>query len=348
MKKILVIKLSALGDVLIASSALQRIIERHSDAQVCLLTTKPYARLFDAWPGLNVECLTRPGWPAIVQLGWRLRKTHFQRVYDLQGNKRSRALTWLSGAPERIGLWPGWPYRHSGGLPRRPQVHPLVRLNSVLQSVGAPAAAERSPLPIRAEHRRYAEQWLQEQQLVKKNLVLIHAGCSARWDSKRWGEDRFLGLAKSLQEQGFRVIWIGGPDDRALNARLAQQVGLNACDAFSIPGLIALAEQACFAITNDSGPMHALAAANIPVYSLFGPTDWRLSHALGQRERVIHAGVSCSPCFQPSCPLKEDTHRCMTSIQVVEVITRLRSDDLLAADAAADTKPDTAAESSAD
>ena len=347
-KKILVIKLSALGDVLIASAALHRIMELHSDAHICLLTSRAYAQLFEAWNELEVEHVTRSDWPGILQLGWRLHTQRFQRVYDLQGNKRSRVLCRLSAAPERIGLWPGWPYTLSSQLPRRPRLHPFVRLNGVLQAVKAPSASEHSPMSIAEKHKITAKQWLHDHGVANKNLILLHAGCSARWYTKRWIETRFMDLAIELQKRGCTIIWVGGSDDRALNARLASKVGLNACEIFSIPELIALAQQAWFAIVNDSAPMHAMAAANIPVYSLFGPTDWRLSHALGQRERVIYAGVSCSPCFQPICPLKQDQHRCMTQIHVAEVIARLRSDGLLAADEVADKVPDTDAISARD
>ena len=333
MSTILVIKLSALGDVLIASAALQRIIDHHQGQQIRLLTAPAFVPLFSAWSGLEANGFPIQDWGQVLATGWQLRRSKLQRVYDLQGNKRSRTLSWLSGAPERIGLWPGWPYTHSSPLPRRPRVHPWLRMNSVLAAVGVPPAEEYSPLPSSDEARFQAQHWLSGHGLDTAPLVLIHAGCSARWQSKRWGEAKFLGLARKLSDGGLTVIWIGGPDDRELNARLSAQVGVNACDAFSISGLIALGRYARFAITNDSGPMHALAAANIPVYSLFGPTDWRLSHGLGQADRVIQAGVDCSPCFKPSCPLSTDIHRCMQNITAETVFRRLQLDNLIPANA---------------
>ena len=75
--------------------------------------------------------------------------------------------------------------------------------------------------------------------------------------------------------------------DRDLNRRLARNGGIDAAGAFTIVELAELGRSARFAVTNDSGPMHVLSAAGIPVFGLFGPSDWRRNHALGQANRVI-------------------------------------------------------------
>ena len=329
MAGIAIIKLSALGDVLIASAAIQRIAVQHSGQPIRLLTAPAFVPLFNGWDDLEIEGLSLKDWKAVFINGGRLRRLRLQRVYDLQGNKRSRVLTWLSGAPERVGLWSGWPYTQSSALARRPRVHPWIRINSVLEMAAVPPAKERPLFPLTTTEHALVERWLSNHELSDKPLVLIHAGASARWQSKRWDQARFEQLAHQLTARGLRVIWVGGPDDRALNAKLAKQVGINACDVFSIAGLMALGQRARFAITNDSGPMHALAAVNLPVYSLFGPTDWQLSHALGQGQRVIHADVACSPCFKTHCPLTINHHQCMQMITVDDVLGRLQRDSLI-------------------
>jgi ADP-heptose:LPS heptosyltransferase len=156
----------------------------------------------------------------------------------------------------------------------------------------------------------------------------MHAGSSARWPSKRWDPGHFATLARALQERGFRVVWIGAGEDRELNATLARQTGVDACDRFSFQELAALGHCSEFAVVNDSGPMHVLAAAGLPVYALFGPTDWRRSHALGQQERVLCLGVPCSPCHLRSCPADKE-HRCLHDITPDTVLSRLAADGRL-------------------
>jgi ADP-heptose:LPS heptosyltransferase len=71
--------------------------------------------------------------------------------------------------------------------------------------------------------------------------------------------------------------------------------------------------------------MHVLAAAGLPVYAFFGPTDWRRSHALGQEQHVLHHAVDCSPCYLPVCPPAR-AHACLHGVKPAMVIERLEQD----------------------
>ena len=137
--------------------------------------------------------------------------------------------------------------------------------------------------PVQAQVR----DWLAGHKLFPGGYVLLHAGSSHRHARKRWP---FYGeLAEALAAHGLTPVWIGGKEDRELNHSLAQQRGLDATGLFSILELAELGRHAVFAVTNDSAPMHILACSGIPVYGLFGPTDWRRTHALGQARHVITA-----------------------------------------------------------
>ena len=125
-----------------------------------------------------------------------------------------------------------------------------------------------------------------------------------------------------------QALWIGGPDDVDLNRELAAEVGRDVTGQFSIPALAELARHARFAIVNDSGPMHVVSTAGIPVYAFFGPTDWRRSHAIGQRERVLTNPVECSPCHLNTCPPARQ-HACLAEVTPGAVFARLKADGLL-------------------
>ena len=155
----------------------------------------------------------------------------------------------------------------------------------------------------------------------------MHAGSSRRWQSKRWEEAHYLDLATALEARGFSVIWIGGEDERELNQRLAQEVGVDASGVFAYTDLIVLGRKAAFAISNDSGPMHLLSMSGIPVYAFFGPTDWQRSHAVGQQEHVLLNPVPCSPCHLRVCP-PEHRHECLADISPDMVLARLQVDKL--------------------
>jgi len=90
-----------------------------------------------------------------------------------------------------------------------------------------------------------------------------------------------------LAQQCVPIIWIGAGYDADVNRRLAAIHGIDATDTFSIAQIAEIARKARFALANDSGPMHAMAAAEIPVFGFFGPSAWRRNHALGQATRVL-------------------------------------------------------------
>lgn len=328
--RVLIIRLGALGDVAIATPQMEKILESYPEAEVWLLTAPVYRELFINHPRLKVQVFPRKGLKAMcAALVW-VRTRKFDAVYDLQGTLRSRLLAIASRARLCAGLNRGFPYTHTPPPQgdARPDNHIFARFNAILQCAGLPVAEPRVMLVTDAAERERVQRWLREKSLSGRAMVLMHTGSSARWVSRRWEERHFAQLARALHERGLHVIWVGGPEERELNARLAAHGGVNAAEAFTVLELVELARQARFAVTNDSGPMHIIAAAGIPIYALFGPTDWRRSHALGQGERVLTHPVPCSPCYLPVCP-PEREHRCLRDLAPETVLQRLVTDRML-------------------
>ena len=323
---VLVIKLGALGDVVLSAPQLARLAEVHAGDRVTLLTAPAYVELVAGLP-LQVVAFQRKGFVEMLRVVRWLLGQHFDVVYDLQGSLRSRIMTLLTQAGKRVGRSPGIAYTHTP-LSTTDGVHAFDRLNDILVAGGIEAASPVLQLPVSATAASRVTIWLQQQGFAGRPLMLMHAGSSRRWLAKRWGEAHYQTLAAILEARGFVVIWIGGEDERALNSRLASHAGVDATAAFSFAELLALADHATFAVCNDSGPMHVLSAAGLPVYAFFGPTDWQRSHALGQAARVLVNPVPCSPCHLPVCP-PEHQHACLQGITPEVVLARLEVDGLL-------------------
>lgn len=321
----LIIKVGALGDVVVCTPQMERILEHHT-GEVWLLTSPPFVELFAGHTRLKVVAFPRRGAGAMWKaLRW-VRAQRFSVVYDLQGSDRTRALTRLSGAGQRVGIAPRWIYTHSPTSDDR-RDHVFFRLNRMLESAGLAAAEPRPRVwPTPAEQQAVAD-YLAAEGLIGHSLALLHAGSSTKWPSKRWETGHFIALARGIEASGVDVLWIGGPDETGLNRTLAAQAGRDTSGAFSIAGLAALADRARFAVVNDSGPMHLLSTA-IPVYGFFGPTDWRRHHAVGQGERTFVHPVPCSPCYLGECP-PERRHACLAEIMPDQVLVRLRTDGLI-------------------
>jgi ADP-heptose:LPS heptosyltransferase len=299
----------------------------HAADQVTLLTAPGYAGLVDGFPGLQVACFRRKGVVEMSHLLAWLSGRRFDVVYDLQGSLRSRVMTLLTRAGKRAGLVPGIAYTHAPP-PGPAAVHAFDRFNQVLVAGGIGAAQPVFRLPWLQSGRESVAAWLEAHDLQGKRLALLHAGGSPQWVSKRWSEASFLALATVLAERGIGVVWVGAAAERELNRRLSAVTGIDATGLFDYRELAVLASHAAFAVTNDSGPMHVMSIAGLPVYAFFGPTDWRRSHALGQRQRVLGNPVPCSPCHLKSCPPAR-RHDCLQGITPAMVLARLEADGLL-------------------
>lgn len=321
--KCLIIKLGALGDV-VMSTALVEAIRRHHDAvdSLVVLTTPAFAPLFERFDGLSVVAFERRGVAAMLRVVRFLRRERFDRIYDLQGNDRTQAWCALSGARERVGNHSRYPYTHHPDTPWRGQSHIFTRLCAVLASAGIDDVDARPRLPCGERERGQVDAWLDSHGLSPGAFVLLHAGASAARPDKRW--PHFAALAERLAAARLAVVWIGAAPDADTNRALAAVTGIDATAAFDVPALAELGRRARFAVTNDSGPMHVLSAAGLPVFGLFGPSDWRRNHAVGQAERAL-ACVELVPDYHG-----RRTGDCLAAIGVDTVLARLAAEGLLA------------------
>lgn len=293
---ILIIKMGALGDLIMSTPLIRQIIEHHRSDQVWLLTSPGYARVFQDWPGLQVKALPRKGALAMLQTIVWIRGSHFKRLYDLQSSERTAILSLLSGIPERAGNHSGPAYQYHPADPYLGQCHAQQRLNQILISAGVKPCLDTPFLPVSAESKDRVVSWLRSHRLGDGSFVLMHAGASARHPHKRW--PYFLELAIKLKSVGLETLWLGGKEDIELNRSLSEQSGINSAGCFSVQEEAELGRHARFAVTNDSAPMHILSCSGIPVFGLFGPTDWRRTHAVGQQHNIIALDLD-SPVFVP-------------------------------------------------
>lgn len=284
--KVLIIKLGALGDVIISTAIVKQIMNHHSNDEVYLLTTPSFTELFSHFNTLHIFAFERKGLGNKFKTIHWIRKHKFDRLYDLQSNDRTGFFSALSGIAYRAGNHPRYPYNVHPKTSYKGECHSFERLNQIIESADILPAEPLPYLPIPDEVNQKINYWIEEHGLEKDKFVLLHAGSSPAHLNKRWPyfEELALQLAKS-----FSIVWLGGEDDVELNKHLSRSAGINTTNTFNILDLVALGKKAKFAITNDSAPMHILSCSQIPVFGLFGPTYPRRTHALGQFENVITA-----------------------------------------------------------
>lgn len=286
MKRILVIKLGALGDMFAATSGFQAIRTHHPSDHITLLTTPPYRNLaqevgyFDEiWLDDRAK-LTQP--KKVWELRKKLRSGNFDRVYDLQMVDRTNFYHRLMGPgqrPEWIGTARHASHRYH--LPKMPTYH-QDRLRGLLEKGGV------TPLPpldltrLAGDIRDFP---------VKFPYVLFAPGASqAHRHVKCWPLERYAEVAAALLEAGLTPVIVGTSDEdnRIITDRCPAAIDLTG--KTKIMDMITLATHATFAIGNDTGPMHIAASCLCPVLVLFfGPHDPNAGGPRGAFYRHLYA-----------------------------------------------------------
>ena len=277
-KKILVIKLSALGDFVLALAAMKKIREVHKRAHITLLTTPPFEALAKACPYFNaVETDGRPqGLGEWLVLRRRIKAARYDRVYDLQTSAQSARIFHMLSPfpPEWSGIAAGCSLPHKN--PNRNRMHTLERQADQLKYAGiwpdAPTEPGSAPGPDLSWVLPKPTQIRPVPGGVRpRPYVLFGPGGSAHRLDKRWPAERYGQLGKILAERGYDVVIIGGPQESALARQIQREVG----QARDLTGrtdfakVAVLGAKASLVVGNDTGPLHLAAATGSPTVVLF-------------------------------------------------------------------------------
>lgn len=292
MERILVIKLSALGDFVLALSAMKKIRQVHAKAHITLLTTPPFEALAKVCPYFNaVDTGGRPtsltDWIALRR---RIKIATYDRVYDLQTSAHSNRI--FQSLRPNPPAWSGnafgcaLPHRN----PLRDSMHTLERHADQLMYAGiwddAPTEPGSAPAPdLSWVLKSAAAQRPTPGANRPRPYVMFMPGGASHRPEKRWPVERYSELASILYSRGFDIVIIGGPQE----ADLAHTIQRSAPRARDLTGrtdfasIALLGAKAALAIGNDTGPLHLAAAAGAPTIVLFSRvSDPALSAPRGQ------------------------------------------------------------------
>jgi len=261
---ILVVKLGALGNIVLSLGAFAAIRRHHPDAQVTLLTRAPYSNWMASSPYFDSVLIDQgpPPWniPAVLRLRQMLSSGHYGRVYDLQTSNRSSwyfRLFPVSARPEWSGIAPGcaFPDRDRD----RDHMHDVDRLRGQLRQVGI---TDFPPADLAWSHGDVARFALPHR------IALLVPGSSAHRPVKRWPVAQYRALAIALERRGLAPVVVG--IERDLGAAIANCTGaIDLTGTTSFGDLADLGRVAEFAVGNDTGPMHLLAVAGCASLVLF-------------------------------------------------------------------------------
>lgn len=327
-RRLLIIKPSAVGDVVHTLPILARLRKRWPIAEIDWLITPACAGIIQGHPMLSqVILFDRKGmsrwWmnPSHLRALWNLKKQLRSRQYDLvidlQGLLRSGYLAKATGAPIRVGLanaremaWIFYTHRVNTGTAEQ---HAIDRYLAVARYLGCAEGPVEYPFATDDADRAAVRELIGP----GKPYALLVPGTN--WPTKRWPIEYFAAIVQPLADEfGLRSVVGGGPAEVALGDAIPG--ALNLCGKTSLRQMTALIESAALVIANDSGPMHIAAALGRPMVTVFGPTNPIRTGPYQRPGTVLSLNIACSPCYSRSCSHQS----CLRWMEPERVLTHAR------------------------
>lgn len=347
--RVLIIKLSSIGDVVHTIPALKSLRKGFKEAgvkaEVDWLVEEAASSVLKGRPDIdNVIVVKRRGWTRDfsenLRVARHLASRDYDMVLDFQGLLKSGVWVMLSRGKRRVGFSN---YREMSHVflneklpPYDIERHAVDRYMDLARHVGG---AEADPSQVDIEPSAGA--WASVKKKLKSRGVdpegpFFVLCTQARWPTKLWGDARFAELARRVLErgagEGLRAVLVGGPGDASRLEAIRERTGDQAERVVNLAGETTLRElaeitrRARFIVTVDSGPMHLAAAAGARVISLFGPTaPWRTG-PYGPGHKVLRRALECSPCFRRDCREYAAGPRCMDDITVEDVMEAIEAE----------------------
>ena len=289
-KNILIIKPSALGDIVHALPVLGSLRAGFPQAKLTWMVRKEFAPLLECVEGLDDVLLfdrkgmstwfyNRQGFKIFWDFTKQLKAGKFDLVLDLQGLLRSAVFSRMTGCGRRIGLMESRELAHLFYTeliaPPKDSVHILDTYFAMLNEIGIENCTPACRLTAPASARESIQQKLREKQISPKNFIALVPGSAHAY--KCWPAERFAKIAEQIHhEYGWDAVVVGTQSERiyadAIGANTSSPV-IDLTGRTSIPELVALFEQAAAVVSNDTGPGHIATSTNTPCVIIFGNTN---------------------------------------------------------------------------
>ena len=327
-KKILIIRLGAIGDVIRTLPALNALRKRYPHNHIAWIVEENSESILAGHPQLDeVIIVHRKRWEAnifnaltffqtikeILSFIKQLREKKFDVVLDFHGLFKSGILSFLSGADKRIGFKRKFTKEFNFLFNNYHVLLPEKRINRVkrnlflLHQMGIYSNIKKAIFPLSDDDKTAINIFFKQNLNLNHNpIIVIHAGSSKNTWYKRWETVKYAQLADMLiTEFDAQVIftWAGSEIETVKKiAGMMKKNPIIACPTNSLRELTELIKRCDLYIGGDTAPMHIAAFSNIPVLAIFGPTDPIINAPFGNNiSFVIRKDLPCSPCRNRKC-----------------------------------------------
>ena len=334
LRRVLLIRLIALGDILLMTPLLNLLRATCPQAEIDILVKAEYRDLLRAHPGIT-RLLTFDSRQPLLRTLRSLRDDRYDVALDLHCTPRSqllllglrahRKLTYDKRVLRRALLVRlGWnTLRRMTPVPEL-YAAPLRRMG-LTGRLGAPT------MHLDPESTEAMQAHITRSLPDASHQPLLAVAPGARWPTKRWPAERFAAVAQELaREKQASVVILGGPDEAQLARNLCDKLDVpvvNGAGTLSLMQSAALLSRCRLLISNDSGLMHMATALQVPVVTIFGPTVQEFGfYPFQARAEVVSEPLPCRPCSTKGsmrCPLGH--HACMQDISSARVLAAARA-----------------------
>ncbi|MEW6008712.1 MAG: lipopolysaccharide heptosyltransferase II [Candidatus Omnitrophota bacterium] len=338
-KKILVIRLDRIGDVLLSTPVLSNLRREFRQAYIAVMVS-PYSKdIVEGNPNINEVIIydkkgREKSWFSTIRFALDLKKKNFDLAIILHPTNRSHLIPFLAGIKMRVGYDRKLSFLLTKKIPHSKQLgqmHERDYCLDMLSQLGLKTESQMPFMPIKEESEIWADRILASfnVDLKKDNIVAMHPGASC--PSKRWPTEYFATLAKSLiKDRKVKIAVVAASDNeqfaRQLVGSLDSESVIDLVEKTNISELASILKRSSLFISNDSGPVHIASAVGVPVISIFGRNQAGLSPLrwgpLGKKDKIMHKDVGCDVCLAHDC--KKD-FLCLRSINPQEVIELAKS-----------------------
>ncbi len=298
--KILIEPPTWLGDAVMATPAIEALLEAYPKAEVTLVGSLLSTEALKFHPQVVHSEVLDKGW-------WALRRKakvlgHFDLAFSFRSSARSALFLFFLDAEKKCQF----PKNYEG-------MHQVEKYYLFLQECEEIKAEEAGRLKL------YEEPYVYSSPTLGINPGATYGS------AKRWYPDSFAEVAIALSNK-YDIVIFGGQGEETISEDIESAIrksGVenveNLAGKTTIPELISRIAGLSWLVTNDSGPMHVAAAYQVPTVALFGPTKYKeTSQWRNPQGHLLRKEMDCSPCMKRSCPLKH--HDCMKLIKADEVI----------------------------
>ena len=331
-RKILIVLLGAIGDVVRALPLLGRLRRAFPNAHIAWAVEPKSAPILEQHPWLNeliVYDRRRAPWSFFGFLR-RIRQGRFDLTLDLQRHLKSGIISRVSRAPDRIGFARVNTKEFNHRFATR-HIEPQPRMSLKLmqyQAFGDTLSIASAPiefgLALPAQERARVSELIAHAPLPRLAVIL-----GSSWPSRLYFPEMIAATIRELSQpkdgRAFHPLLIGGPGETAVAAQVITELGqvafTNLAGRTGLRDLIGIFAECDAAFGPDSGPMHIAAAVGCPMVSLWGSTAPERSAPWGNERFAIRGEIPCHPCYLRECPVGRE---CMRRINPLEIARKVR------------------------